>query len=307
MSSEYTITVQGETFLLLEAQLLFDSPNLFTHHFTSEPSQRQMRFSRNPQLFSLIHEYLCGYTILPIHESALPKRMSRETALKNLRADAVYYGLEKLVNLIDASNQALVPPNPQGSSEKQKEVTKTSQKLPSFFHFPGRVSSFSTSWYNSPSAFVEFPLPISLTKSFTIAMSNKGWHTLLSFDVPLVTRPLLYISISPEQDFRFEIGIATRKCPYIRALYSNGKEIVSSDANIHIYNPTPAQTRMALMRGSWDQLRTAGFIGQVEDVSLFQRVLGQDEIISRASRVNAPADHGWPGPEGWDPLNDSVY
>ncbi|KAG8688014.1 hypothetical protein FRC11_006213 [Ceratobasidium sp. 423] len=308
-----------------------------------------MQFSRNPQLFSLIHEYLCGYTILPIHETALPSRMSRETALKNLRADAVYYGLEELVKLIDTSNQAPAPANAQGSLEKGKEGAKKPQKPPSFFHFPGRVSSFSTSWYNYPSAFVEFPLSIDLTRGFTIAMSNEGWHTLISLEVPLASRPLLYISISPERDFRFEIGIGDKpnglkpnqsnvdpdrlssgkSSPEVplnvwthltftqqvdsngaitkRALYLNGKELISSNINIHIFNPTPTQTRMALMRGSWDQRRSAGFVGQVEDVSVFQRVLEQDEIMSRASKINAPADHGWPGPDGWNPQNDRVY
>jgi hypothetical protein len=113
MSSEYNIIVQGTTFLLSEDQLSSDSPNIFTERLSDgTPNQNEMRFSRNSQLFSLIHEHLCGYTILPIHENALPTRMSREAALKNLRADAVYYKLQKLVKLIDAStNQVPTPSN----------------------------------------------------------------------------------------------------------------------------------------------------------------------------------------------------
>ncbi|CAE6455518.1 unnamed protein product [Rhizoctonia solani] len=354
MSSEYKVIVQGVTFLLSEDQLSFDSPNIFTERLSAGTNdQREMRFSRNPQLFSLIHEHLCGYIILPIHENALPARMSREAALKNLRADAEYYKLQKLIGLIDASNQAPAPPEAQGLSKKEKDITKP-QKLPAFFHFPGRASSFNTAWNNHPYAFMEFPLHINLLKSFTIvcwyrAMSNEGWHTLISFEVPLATRPLLYISISPEQDFRFEIGIRDKpndlkpgssgvdpdrlssgpsnsKAPLHvwthltftqqvdsndsvirRMLYSNGKELVTSDAKVHIHNPTPAQTRIVLMRGSWDRYRSAGFVGQVEDVSVFQRVLEQDEIVSRASKLNIPADHGWPTSGSWDPHYDNVY
>ncbi|KAH7320455.1 hypothetical protein B0J17DRAFT_294621 [Rhizoctonia solani] len=125
MSSDYTIVVQGDPFLLSEAQLLFDSPNLFTKYFLGETpasEPRNLRFSRNPQLFSLIHEHLCGYTILPIHENALPARMSREAALKNLRADAVYYGLKELVKLIDASSQTSAASNVEQDSFKEFDL-----------------------------------------------------------------------------------------------------------------------------------------------------------------------------------------
>lgn len=104
MLSEYTVVVQGEIFMLSRAQIEFDCPNLFTEHFLhtgSEPHRRQILLSRNPQLFSLIVEYLCGYAILPIHDAALPTRMSRETVLGNLRVDAEYYKLEGLKKLID--------------------------------------------------------------------------------------------------------------------------------------------------------------------------------------------------------------
>lgn len=39
------------------------------------------------------------------------------------------------------------------------------------------------------------------------------------------------------------------------------------------------QTRMAIMRGSWSHNRNAGFIGQAENIEVFQRALSQVCII----------------------------
>jgi hypothetical protein len=83
MSSEYAVIVQGEEFLLSRAQIEFDSPNLFTSYFLDDDSQpphnRQLKISRSSQLFYLITEHLCGYTILPIAKNAIPARHQENT------------------------------------------------------------------------------------------------------------------------------------------------------------------------------------------------------------------------------------
>ncbi|KAG9078734.1 hypothetical protein FS749_009207, partial [Ceratobasidium sp. UAMH 11750] len=81
-------------------------------------------------------------------------------------------------------------------------------------------------------------------------------------------------------------GIAGR-----RVLYLNGVETASTAAHPPIYNPAPSQTRIAVMRGSWDHRRTAGFIGQAENIAVFQHALHQNEITSLTSMADMPADH----------------
>ncbi|CAE6454402.1 unnamed protein product [Rhizoctonia solani] len=348
MPTELTVVVGGESFLLLEDQITFDAPNLFTKFIDehSENPQLPMRLSRNPQLFSVILEYLCGYTILPLRREVLPPGMHYGMALDNLRVDARYYGLGNLVKLLDENRQTTVEaPNP-----PEPAPTAIDPYAAPIFRFPGRVSGFSAGgtyrWTNHPLAFMEFPLQIDLMKSFTItcwyrATSNKGWHTMISLDVPSAPHPLLYISISPEGDWRFEIGIHRDKTHSFpgsnytdsdrlasgsshtpvqlrvwthltyfqqveengvvtkRALLLNGKPLVSSNADIHMYNPDPSKTQMALLRGSWDKRRTAGYLGQIENIAVFQRVLGQDEISAQAENSNMPAEHGLPG-DRWD-------
>ncbi|CAE6337537.1 unnamed protein product [Rhizoctonia solani] len=254
--------------------------------------------------------------------------MPREMALDNLRVDAGYYGLSNLVKLLDKNKQAIaVAANPPEVAPEAKELPPDPRIAP-VFQFPGRVSNFSGEgqdrWTNHPLAFMEFPLQIDVTKSFTItcwyrATSNNGWHTMISMDVPSAPRPLLFISISPEGHWRFEIGVhndgphpfpgssqadpdrfASESCHSPvqlkvwshltffqqveengvvtkRALLLNGTELASSPANIHIYNPAPLQThvQLAILRGSWDKFRTAGFLGQVENLAVYQRVLDQ--------------------------------
>jgi hypothetical protein len=133
MSSDYTVVVQGREFLLSRAQIEFDSPNMFTRYFSnSNPetnynpganydpranyninvnpeinydpgsNQNRLRLSRDADLFMLILDYLSGYTIIPLTANVVPSRMSRENALRNLRADAEYYELQGLMRLIDA-------------------------------------------------------------------------------------------------------------------------------------------------------------------------------------------------------------
>ncbi|CAE6481247.1 unnamed protein product, partial [Rhizoctonia solani] len=303
MPAELTVILKGGPYLLLEDQISFDAPNLFTKFINEHLENVPMRLSRNPDIFSIIVEYLCGYKIFPLRKELLPPGMSHEMTMENLRVDARYYGLSNLVQLLREDGEMVpVAPNPPELAPKDKELPLDPHTAP-IFQFPGRVSNFSGSgnqyrWMNHPLAFMEFPLQIDLLKSFTItcwyrATSNEGWHTMISMDVPSAPRPLIYISISPERDWRFEIGIrneGARRFPGSgysdpdrsasgsshnpvqlkvwnhltffqqvedngivtkRALLLNGKELVSSPADVHIYNPASEQVRLVILRGSW--------------------------------------------------------
>ncbi|KAG8736578.1 hypothetical protein FRC10_009151 [Ceratobasidium sp. 414] len=142
-------------------------------------------------------------------------------------------------------------------------------------------------------------------------------------DVPLAPHSLFYVSISPEGDFRFEVGTrsdpqrchSTKSSSKVnlnvwthlafsqqvdrsgsvgrRVLYLDGEEVASKQAPGSIYNPAPSMTRMAILRGVWGYKRNAPFVGQVENIGVYQRTMSKGEVVTRASRVNAPADHGW--------------
>ncbi|KAI0700392.1 hypothetical protein C8T65DRAFT_580310 [Cerioporus squamosus] len=99
----YKVIVRGEEFQLTHDQISFDSPNYFTTCFTSgfaESCGRKLRLHRNPALFTLIVEYLSGYPILPLSADYLPAGMGVTTAHRFLRADAQFYGLEKLCGML---------------------------------------------------------------------------------------------------------------------------------------------------------------------------------------------------------------
>jgi hypothetical protein len=99
-SELYTITLRDTSFQLDRSQLEFDSPNYFTACFLgsfSESAERETRLSRNPALFSLIVNYLSGCTIFPLREV---DGMAPEGVLENLLCDALFYGLEDLVGML---------------------------------------------------------------------------------------------------------------------------------------------------------------------------------------------------------------
>ncbi|KDN34337.1 hypothetical protein RSAG8_12568, partial [Rhizoctonia solani AG-8 WAC10335] len=52
-------------------------------------------------MFPLIRDYLCGYMVLPLSDSAIPKGMTPTQLITNLRADALFYQLEGLVRQCD--------------------------------------------------------------------------------------------------------------------------------------------------------------------------------------------------------------
>ncbi|KAG8741379.1 hypothetical protein FRC10_002944 [Ceratobasidium sp. 414] len=112
MSEIYTVIMRGETFTLNQDQVGFDSPNYFTSCFLGEFAEshtRTVTLSRDPELFRIILDYLSGYEVLPLHESAVPRRMGLDVALRNLLIDARFYLLSGLISQINASEQKAAP------------------------------------------------------------------------------------------------------------------------------------------------------------------------------------------------------
>ncbi|CAE6370913.1 hypothetical protein RSOLAG22IIIB_13207 [Rhizoctonia solani] len=102
--ANYTVTVQGTNFLLTKSQIEFDAPNYFTTCFLGdfeEAKTLHLNISRDPTLFQIISDYLCGYTVLPLSDQVIPPRMSPALALVNLRVDAAFYQLDGLVEQCD--------------------------------------------------------------------------------------------------------------------------------------------------------------------------------------------------------------
>ena len=107
---EYTVVVRGERFVLSRDQIFFDSPNYFTTLFTGTFQKavnrhQEVILHRDPLLFKIIQTYLSGYSILPLPDDWMPAYMSKEAALKNLLEDARFYGLEKLVELLQSTTE----------------------------------------------------------------------------------------------------------------------------------------------------------------------------------------------------------
>ncbi|KAG9078753.1 hypothetical protein FS749_009186 [Ceratobasidium sp. UAMH 11750] len=112
MSETYTVTVRSEPFVLTRDQIEFDSPNYFTSCFLGEFAESQARtatLSRDPDLFRIVLDYLSGYKVLPLHESAVTKRMGNEVAISNLLVDAQFYQLDGLISMIEAHKQETAP------------------------------------------------------------------------------------------------------------------------------------------------------------------------------------------------------
>ncbi|KAG8783846.1 hypothetical protein FRC12_019293 [Ceratobasidium sp. 428] len=102
--------MRGETFVLTRDQIEFDSPNYFSTCFLGEFAEsrtRTLTLSRDPELFGIILDHLSGYEVLPLHSSAIPKRMSQELALHNLLVDARFYLLDGLSQRISSTTQSL--------------------------------------------------------------------------------------------------------------------------------------------------------------------------------------------------------
>jgi hypothetical protein len=132
---EYILVLRGERFLLSSDQLHFDAPNYFTVLFEgplqeANEGKREVVLYRDPHLFRIIETYLSGYQIFPLPDDGWPKYMSKEAARKNLMDDAKFYGLDKLVHLLEenaAATAAKASPVEE-KKEKEKELEKRKEK-----------------------------------------------------------------------------------------------------------------------------------------------------------------------------------
>ena len=105
---QYTIIVQDTYFVLSDDQICRDGPNYFTNYFGGSFKEAQdgvqvMVLSRDPYLFTFICMYLRGYHVLPLPDENIPWYLSKESRLKNLLADAYFYGLNSLAEEIEAA------------------------------------------------------------------------------------------------------------------------------------------------------------------------------------------------------------
>ncbi|CAE6406333.1 hypothetical protein ACGC1H_000328 [Rhizoctonia solani] len=116
----YTVTLRGRDFILTKSQIEFDSPNYFTTCFLGDSKEAQTRhllLCRDPDLFIVICDYLCGYRVLPLNNRAIPARMSPEFALENIKADAAFYQLGGLIE----ECAALMSQTPQKGREQPQK------------------------------------------------------------------------------------------------------------------------------------------------------------------------------------------
>jgi hypothetical protein len=100
----FTAILRGETFMLSQEQLEFDSPNFFTNLFLgsfAEAESRRVELARNPDIFRIIIDYMSGYPIVPLSDVSVP-RMTAIVANQCLLVDAEFYGLRSLVTLVQA-------------------------------------------------------------------------------------------------------------------------------------------------------------------------------------------------------------
>ncbi|KAB5590655.1 BTB domain containing protein [Ceratobasidium theobromae] len=105
--TKYIITLRGTEFILSKSLIEFDSPNYFTARFLElgdyrEAQTRRIELYRDPGLFRIIISYLCGYTVFPLNDEYNCPYISSGSTLLNLRADAVFYQLNGLVQACNA-------------------------------------------------------------------------------------------------------------------------------------------------------------------------------------------------------------
>ncbi|TPX32735.1 hypothetical protein SmJEL517_g04233 [Synchytrium microbalum] len=104
----YRVKVGHRVFELTRDSIESDAPNHFTAallgSFVEARSEQPLFFDRDPELFEFIVRHLRGYTLVPVLESPIPS-MSLEAYKANLLADAQYFGLAALIELLDPSPQ----------------------------------------------------------------------------------------------------------------------------------------------------------------------------------------------------------
>lgn len=110
---EYTITMEHEKFIFVADHFHSDAPNYFTSYFFGEFAEQglqEMDLYRNADLFRAIRHHLMGYDIGLLADEWYPKEWTRQTALKNLLVDAQFYGLERLISLVEEALKSASKP-----------------------------------------------------------------------------------------------------------------------------------------------------------------------------------------------------
>ncbi|KAH8913938.1 hypothetical protein BT69DRAFT_1343827 [Atractiella rhizophila] len=103
MTTVFQIFVRETEFTLSKTQIMFDSPNFFTRAFFGEfeeANSHSIRIDVHPQLFKIVIDYLSGYDVFPISDTAVPSTMSKDTVLKNLLKDAAFLDLDHFTQLL---------------------------------------------------------------------------------------------------------------------------------------------------------------------------------------------------------------
>lgn len=104
---QFTVVIRDRTFILTRSQIEFDSPNYFTSYLLGEPVEsqtRRVKLSRDPDLFPVIMDYLCGYAIFPLKPKFILDSSSEDNTVSNLLRDAEFF---KLDGLVQACNNVL--------------------------------------------------------------------------------------------------------------------------------------------------------------------------------------------------------
>ncbi|KAF8601067.1 hypothetical protein BDV93DRAFT_524964 [Ceratobasidium sp. AG-I] len=149
LAQNFTVILREQRFVLSRSQIDFDAPNYFTMCFLGEFAEsvsREVELSRDPHLFKIIVDYLCGYTVLPIRQDALPPTMSPEVALANLRVDAAFYQLEGLlaaINAINETNESI--PNLLIAKVRRQHMFRTRFKVVGWTESPDAYATYEGS------------------------------------------------------------------------------------------------------------------------------------------------------------------
>jgi len=103
---KYTIIVSGQPFVFTRNQLESEPGNYFATYFFGDfkeaaSATKELELDTEPLFFKLIQAHLRGYKVLPIQNAYVPDYTSKKVALENLRRDAEFFGLTRLVTLID--------------------------------------------------------------------------------------------------------------------------------------------------------------------------------------------------------------
>lgn len=181
MPEAYTVHINNEVFTLTKDQVEFDSPNYFTSCFLGDFAESQshvLYLSRDPDLFRIIIEYLSGYEVLPLNNSVIPRRMNRESVLRNLRVDADFYLLDGLVAQI-TNAQSAQPAQSPGTSALSSYVLMSGNVSLWDLRVPDFTDLLKLTSWGAP-AYISAKLATELqTKHGISAEFHLGWSEYL--------------------------------------------------------------------------------------------------------------------------------